>query len=158
MLCLLFLKIFIFLYLFGCIRSELWHAGSSVMLCKLSCPMASGILVPQPGIELTSPGLQGRLFATGPPGKSLPSVLMELLTLFLDWHPLAILLNFKRKQGMPKFSDNFSLVTFGREEEGCLQNGRTTMQEGNSRTLRAERSNHQSNSLHHHLEMVKPRG
>ena len=37
---------------------------------------------------------------------------------------------------------------FRREEEGCLENGRTTMQERNSRTLRAERSNNRSNSLH----------
>ena len=70
--------------------------------------MACGILVPQSGIKLTSPVLQGRLLTTRPLGKSLPSVLMELLTLFLDWHLLAILPNFKRKQGMPVF----------RQEEG----------------------------------------
>ena len=55
---------------------------------------------------------------------------------------------FRQEEGLQVFFYNFSLVTFRREEEGCLQNGRTTMQEGNSRTLRAERSNHQSNSLH----------
>ena len=30
-----------------------------------------GILVPLPGIELTSPALQGGFLTTGPPGKSL---------------------------------------------------------------------------------------
>ena len=110
----------LFIYLFwaasglGC---GTWTLPSSTQVSliaahRLSCPMACAILVPQPGIELTSPGLQGRLFATGPPGKSLPSVLMELLTLFLDGHPLAILLNFKRKQGMPKFSDRKSGVRY----------------------------------------------
>ena len=32
--------------------------------------MACGLLVPWPGIEPTSPGLQGRFLTTGPPGKS----------------------------------------------------------------------------------------
>ena len=37
----------------------------------LRCPSALGILVPQPGLELTSPALQGRFLTTGPPGRSL---------------------------------------------------------------------------------------
>lgn len=37
----------------------------------LSCSVMCGILLPQPGIELASPALQGGLLATGPPGKSL---------------------------------------------------------------------------------------
>ena len=36
----------------------------------LSCPAACGILVPRPGIELSSPALEGRLSTTGLPGKS----------------------------------------------------------------------------------------
>ena len=32
---------------------------------------ACGILVPQPGMELTSPVLEGKVLAPGPPGKSL---------------------------------------------------------------------------------------
>ena len=35
-----------------------------------SCPVACGILVPRPGIEPTSPALEGRFLITGPPGKS----------------------------------------------------------------------------------------
>ena len=40
-----------------------------------SCPAACGILVPQPGIELVSSVLAGKLFTTGPLGKSKASVL-----------------------------------------------------------------------------------
>ena len=49
---------------------SLWHAGSLVEARGLSCPKACGILVPQPGIEPTSPALEGRFFTTGLPGKS----------------------------------------------------------------------------------------
>ena len=42
---------------------------SVVVARDLSFPMACGILVPWPGIELMSPALQGRFSATGPPGK-----------------------------------------------------------------------------------------
>ena len=38
---------------------------------SLVSPQACGILVSPPGIEPTSPALQGRLLTTGPPGKSL---------------------------------------------------------------------------------------
>jgi len=46
-------------------------AGSEVA-SGLSCPTACGTLVPRPGIELTSPALQGRFLTTRPPGKPLP--------------------------------------------------------------------------------------
>ena len=46
------------------------HAGSVVMLYGLSCPVACEILVPQPGVELTFPALQGRFLTTGPREKS----------------------------------------------------------------------------------------
>ena len=45
--------------------------GSVVVAYGLSCPSACGILVPQPGIELMSPALEGEFFTTGPWGKSL---------------------------------------------------------------------------------------
>ena len=55
----------------------MWHTGSfvvargsPVVARGLSCPAACGILVPQPGIEPTSPALEGGVFNTGPPGKS----------------------------------------------------------------------------------------
>ena len=44
--------------------------SSVVVARRLSCPTACGILVPQPGIEPTSPALDGGFFTTGPPGKS----------------------------------------------------------------------------------------
>ena len=44
--------------------------GSLVELYKLSCPVAYGILVPRPGIELTSLALEGGFLSTGPPGMS----------------------------------------------------------------------------------------
>ena len=49
---------------------QLWHAGSVVVALGLSCPVACGILVPRPGIEPTSPALEGGFLTTGPPGKS----------------------------------------------------------------------------------------
>ena len=46
---------------------------SSVVVARgLSCPAACGILVPQPGIQRVTPTLEGGVFITGPPGKSLP--------------------------------------------------------------------------------------
>ena len=54
------------------------HMGSVVVACVLSscgaglsCPTACGILVPRPGIEPTSPALEGRFLTTGPRGNSL---------------------------------------------------------------------------------------
>ena len=49
---------------------RLWHAGSVAVVHGLSCPMAYGILVPQPGREPGPPALEGRFLTTGPPGKS----------------------------------------------------------------------------------------
>ena len=49
---------------------RLWSVGSVIVACRLSCFLSCGVLVPQPGIELMSPALQGRLLTTGPPGKS----------------------------------------------------------------------------------------
>ena len=46
-------------------------ASSVVVGLRLSCPGACGILVPRPGIEPSSPALEGGFFTTGPPGKSL---------------------------------------------------------------------------------------
>ena len=44
---------------------------------ELSCSMAYGILVPQPGFKLTFLALQGRFLTSGPPGKSPESYLWE---------------------------------------------------------------------------------
>ena len=40
------------------------------LACRLSCPVACGILVPQPGIKPMSPALEGGFLITGPPGES----------------------------------------------------------------------------------------
>ena len=63
----LYKKIFIYLSVLGL-------SFSTQPLC---CPAACGILFPGPGIELTSPALQGR-FWTGPPGKSFLSSLENI--------------------------------------------------------------------------------
>ena len=43
--------------------------GSGVAVWGLGCPVACGILVPQPGIQPVSPALEGISLPTGPPGK-----------------------------------------------------------------------------------------
>ena len=54
---------------FRCRAQALGQAGSVVVAHGLSCPGASGILVPQPGVEPASPALEGILLTPGPPGK-----------------------------------------------------------------------------------------
>ena len=49
---------------------------SVLAVSGLNCPMACGILVPRPGIELMFPALQGGFLTTGPPGK-VPAQLLE---------------------------------------------------------------------------------
>ena len=50
--------------------------GSVLASSGLSCPLACGILVPQPGIEPPCAALEGRFLITGSPGKSLNFLLM----------------------------------------------------------------------------------
>ena len=58
---------------------------------RFSCPVACGILVPQPGIEPVSPALEGGFLTTGPPGKShVPPLLCFFFLFFfasfcIDW-------------------------------------------------------------------------
>ena len=61
----------------SCGVQALGHVGSVVVAHRLSCPVACGILVPRPGIEPTSPALEGRFFTAGPPGKSLFFMLLN---------------------------------------------------------------------------------
>ena len=49
--------------------------GSVFVAHGLICPMVFGFLVPRPGIKPKFPALQGRFLTTGPPGKSLFSLL-----------------------------------------------------------------------------------
>ena len=63
-------KKFFYFYVFDWIESQLQHTGSVVAELRLTCPEASGILVPQPGMEPAYPALEGGFLTTGPPGKS----------------------------------------------------------------------------------------
>ena len=55
----------------------LWSAQASVVdVHMLSCSVACRILVYRPGIEPTSPTLQDKFLATGPPRKSLKDILI----------------------------------------------------------------------------------
>ena len=44
--------------------------AQELAVCWLSCSVACGILIPPPGIEPTSPALQGGCLLPGPPAKS----------------------------------------------------------------------------------------
>ena len=63
------------IFCFGTWTPAVARGSSSVMCglsscgCGLSCSMACGILVPQPGIEPSFPALEGKFLTTGPPGK-----------------------------------------------------------------------------------------
>ena len=48
---------------------ECWLSSCSLRVYVNSCPVACGILVLQPGIEPTSPALEGGFLTTRPPGK-----------------------------------------------------------------------------------------
>ena len=43
---------------------------SLVAVCGLSCPVVCGLLAPRPGIEPTSPALDGEFLTTRPPRES----------------------------------------------------------------------------------------
>ena len=58
---------------FSCGAQALGHAGS-IVVHSLSCPAACGILVLRPKIEPMFPSLTDRLLTTGPPGKSLKTL------------------------------------------------------------------------------------
>ena len=44
------------------------HASSIAVSCRLSCPVACGILVPHPGIEPACPALEGGFLTIEPQG------------------------------------------------------------------------------------------
>ena len=59
------------------------HWRSVVAVLWLSCSVAGGILVPHWRIKLASPALQGRFLTTGPPGKSLRTIVLSGMTVEL---------------------------------------------------------------------------
>ena len=70
------LVVVVFKYLF------IWLYRFLAAARRLSCPAARGILVPQPGIELVSSLLAGRLSTPGPVVKSLPPLLTRFFQRF----------------------------------------------------------------------------
>ena len=65
----------IFIYLFGCLRSYLRHAGSFVAVDRLSscgawAPFFTACGIPNQGSNPRSPTSQSRFLTSGPPGKS----------------------------------------------------------------------------------------
>ena len=60
----------------SCGVQALEHTRASVKACGPSCPAAYGIRGPRPGIEPASLALEGGFLTTGPPGKSLPTLLI----------------------------------------------------------------------------------
>ena len=72
-----------FIYLFGCTKSSLWHSGSSTFIAPcgtfscsmrtLSCGMRDQ--VPWPGIEPWPPAWGAWILTTEPPGKPRPPIL-----------------------------------------------------------------------------------
>ena len=62
---------------------QVCELSSCRMAHRLSCCIARGILVPQPGLQLSSPALEGGFLATGSPGS--PSLTAERLFLFQNY-------------------------------------------------------------------------
>ena len=62
--------------------SQVVACGSGVTAPGLGCPLARGILVPRPGIELMSSSFQGGFLTTGPLGKS-PAIVYQLKLCYL---------------------------------------------------------------------------
>ena len=60
----------IYLFIWLCWVLAVVCGISVVVVYRLSCSKACGILFPWPGIERESPALQGRFLTTGPLGKS----------------------------------------------------------------------------------------
>ena len=55
--------------------------------CRLRCPMACGILVPQSEVKSASPALEDGLSIPGPPGKSVQGCTQDFSNVFiwLNW-------------------------------------------------------------------------
>ena len=60
------LNIFLLFWLYWVL---LRHTETFIVAHRLTCPTASGTLVPRPGIELASPAVEGEPPTTGPLGK-----------------------------------------------------------------------------------------
>ena len=74
---------------FSCGTRALGCQASVVVVCRLSCPVACGILVPGPEIEPVSHALAAGFLTSGPPGKFLQ--LLRLLFPLLERFPISLL-------------------------------------------------------------------
>ena len=83
---------------------------SVVVLGRLSCSMSGGILAPRPGTDPVSPALQGGFLTTGPLGKSLSLVKLNLGTHRLVFKALKKLLTGKISKSTP-------ILFFNKEEK-----------------------------------------
>ena len=63
-------------------RAGSGHMGSVLVVYGPSCPVACGILVPQPGVKPVSPTLAGGFFATGLPTE-IPLIIFFLIFIWL---------------------------------------------------------------------------
>ena len=75
-------------FFFDCARCLMRPELSLVVVRGLSCPLACGVLVPQPGVKPMSFASRGGFLATGPPGKS-----HQWLCAFLSNRALAYVFN-----------------------------------------------------------------
>ena len=66
-----------------CRARTLEHAGSVVVARGSRCSTAHTRNPPGPGIEPVTPALAGRLFTTGPPGKSLSTIFNSFVEITL---------------------------------------------------------------------------
>ena len=93
------------------------NEGSVVAVCGLCCSVACKILLPQPGMESTSPALQGGFLTTGALGRSQPRGILHnngvniprvnIVYIFFLNHTIRVL----RSKNMQKDSwDYFSCV------------------------------------------------
>ena len=83
---------------------KLWLTGCRAHglseVCGLSCPVACGILVSQPGIKHVSSAFKGRFSTTGPSGTSSQmlaifcSVFFFIITIQLVWVSISLWLRF----------------------------------------------------------------
>ena len=86
------------------ITQALAHTGSVVAARGLSCHGACGLLVPQPGIELASPALEGGFLTTRPPAKSTATSLFFVLFFLMatDFNVTVLRSLEERYQGVPE--------------------------------------------------------
>ena len=116
-----FIVSFFFFFLFNLFYP--WLCWGLVVACGLftvarvlSCPKACGILVPQPGIEPTSPALEGRFPTTGPPGK-----FSEFLFNWEAFHQLFCILYWWKVKGGHKPIGQGQVSLWNKEKEEFLK-------------------------------------